>query len=241
MATTLSTTASGHSSAPSRVRAAAAGMRDMLPLLAGIAPFGMVIGVTGSEHGLSPLVTLSSGLFVYSGSAQLAALELIAGGATPVVVLATVLAVNARLLLYSAAIGPQWRGTRPAGRALSAYLLVDPSFVVGMRGYDRPRPYPGNAHYLGGAVLLWVTWQSAIATGMTVGSLVPESVDLAFVVPLYLVAQLVPRAKDGAARTAVAVGAATAAATTTLPLHLGLPVAIVAGIAAGHIYKEHTR
>jgi predicted branched-subunit amino acid permease len=240
MATTLDATSPGRPPEPSPVRAAAAGMRDMLPLLAGIAPFGMAVGVTGSERGLSPWTT-GSGLFLYSGSSQLVALELVAGGAAPVVVLVTVLAVNARLLLYGAAMGSQLRGARLARRALAAYLLVDPSFAVGMRGYAKPAPYPGTAHYLGGAVVLWVTWQAAIVAGLTVGSLAPSSVDLAFVVPLYLVAQLVPRVKDRAVGAAVAVSATTAAAGTALPLHLGLPLAIVAGIAVGLMREETAR
>jgi predicted branched-subunit amino acid permease len=241
MATTLDTTSPGRPPESSPVRAAAAGIRDMLPLLAGIAPFGMAVGVTGSERGLSPWATVGSGLFLYSGSSQLVALELVAGGAAPVVVLVTVLAVNARLLLYGAAMGSQLRGVGPARRALAAYLLVDPSFVVGMRGYARPAPYPGTAHYLGGAILLWVTWQAAIVAGLTVGSLAPASIDLAFVVPLYLVAQLVPRVQDRAVGAAVAVSATTAAGGTALPLHLGLPLAIVAGIAVGLMRKGTAR
>src|SRR6476646_7537981 len=49
------------------------GVGAMVPLLLGVAPFGLVIGVTVAELGLPRLAGWSLGWLVYAGSAQLAA------------------------------------------------------------------------------------------------------------------------------------------------------------------------
>jgi len=214
----------------------------MAPLLLGIAPFGMVIGVTVADRDIPAAAGLSTGLLIYAGSAQLAAIELLAGGAAPVVLVATVLAVNARLLLYSSAMAAHWRGTSRAWRIVAAYLLVDPSFGVGVDGYQKHgRTLAGHAHYLGGACLLWIVWQLAIVAGMTLGTAVPESLGLDFVVPLYLVAMVVPKATTRPVRVAAVVGALAAFAGNALPFHLGPAAGILAGVAVGLWLGRKTR
>jgi predicted branched-subunit amino acid permease len=115
------------------------GVRAMLPMLLGVAPFGLVIGVTVAELGLPHLAGWSLGWLVYAGSAQLAAVGLLAGSASGLVVVASVAVINLRLALYSAAMAPHWRGTSTAWRLVAAYLLVDPSFAIGTRSYDGSR------------------------------------------------------------------------------------------------------
>jgi predicted branched-subunit amino acid permease len=226
----------------SQRRAFGAGARAMAPLLVGIAPFGMVIGVTVAGSGVPAVAGLSTGWLIYAGSAQLAAIQLLAAGTAPVVVVATVLAVNARLLLYSGAMAAPWRGTSRTWRAFAAYLLIDPSFGVGMDGYQERGPTrAGHAHYLGAACVLWLTWQLAIVVGLTLGSVVPEALSLEFVVPLYLVAMVVPKATTGPVRIAAVVGAVAAVAGTALPLHLGPAAGIVAGVATGLWFGRRTR
>jgi len=112
-------------------RAVLDGVRAMLPLLLGVAPFGLVIGVTVAELGVPHLAGWSLGWLVYAGSAQLAAVGLLAGSASAGAVVATVAVINLRLAVYSAAMAPHWRGTSKAWRLVAAYLLIDPSFAVG--------------------------------------------------------------------------------------------------------------
>jgi len=218
-----------------------AGMRAMLPNLAGISPLGLAIGAAAAGSGLSA-AGLVAGLLIYSGSAQLAAIDLLGRGASAVLVVGTVLVINARLLLYSSAMAPRWRGTSRRWQLLAAYLLIDPSFVVGAEGYDKRRPASaGHAHYLGAACLLWVTWQLAILAGSTVGSVVPAGLHVDFLVSLYLVALLMPKLTSRPARAGALVGAVAAAAGSLLPVHVGPAAGIVAGLAVALSYKEKSR
>ena len=157
-----------------RVRDLLAGARAMAPWLVGIVPYGLVIGVSAARADIPTAAGWLTAPLVYSGSAQVATIELLDAGAAPLVVVATALVINLRLVLYSATMAQHWQGTPRWWRALAAYLLVDPSVAVGVDGYrhatDRRR---GHLHYIGGAALLWVVWLVAIGIGATAGTHLP--------------------------------------------------------------------
>lgn len=212
----------------------AAGARAMLPWLLGIAPFGLVIGVSAARAGLPTLAGWLTGPVIYAGSAQIATIQMLDAGAAPLAVVATALVINLRLFLYSAAMAPHWRGTPLWWRLVAAYPLVDPSFAVGIERYERPGDRRGgHAHYLGGALLLWVTWLVSIGVGATAGARLPGWLHLEFLIPLYLVGQIVPKLARPAARRAALTAAAVGALALAVPLHLGIALAIAAGVVAG--------
>ncbi|GAA0932063.1 AzlC family ABC transporter permease [Virgisporangium ochraceum] len=211
---------------------AAAGARAMLPLLLGVMPLGLVVGVALAPSGVP--TTVASTVLIYSGSAQLAAADLVGAGAPVAMVVLTVLLMNARLAMYSAATARHWRHLPLWRQALFAALLVDPSFVVGVEGYERRR---GHAYYLGGAVVLWCGWQTAVVVGVVAGAVVPESVGLDFMATLYLVALVATKLGDAVTRVCVAASAAAAVAATFLPFHVGAVLGIVAGVAAASLYR----
>ena len=224
--------------AGSRVRDLIGGARAMVPWLMGVAPYGLVIGVSASRADMSTFAGWLTGLFIYSGSAQVASIELLDAGAAPLVVVGAVLAVNLRLVLYSAAMAPHWQGTPRWWRALAAYLLVDPSLAVGVDGYEGAAgSRRGHRHYIGGAVALWITWLVAISVGVTLGARLPSSLRLEFVIPLFLVGEVVPRLTDRSSRRAVTVAVAVSLLAMAAPLRLGPILAMGAGIAVG----LHTR
>lgn len=210
------------------------GARAMAPWLAGVTPFGLVIGVAAAQAEFPAAAGWLTGPLIYGGSAQIAAIQMLDAGATAAAVVVTVVVINLRLILYSAAISRYWRGTPLWWRLLGAYLLVDPSFVVGNDRYattaDRRA---GHAHYLGGAAVLWVGWLLALGIGASAGARVPESLHLELLVPLYLLGEIVPKLRDVAGRRAVLTSAALALICLKVPLHLGIVVAIVAGLAVG--------
>lgn len=212
----------------------AGGARTMLPWLAGIVPFGLVIGVSAAQADIATFAGWLTGPLIYGGSAQIATIEMLGAGAAPAVVLLTVLVINLRLVLYSGAMAAYWRGTPRWWRALAAYLLVDPSFVVGNDRYQRGGDLAGgHVHYMGGAVVLWVAWLLAIGAGATLGAQLPPALHLEFVIPLYLIGEISRRLSDSAARWAALTAAAVAVLAFAMPFHLGVLLAIVAGLAAG--------
>lgn len=223
-----------------------AGVRAMTPWLAGVAPFGLVIGVSAAHTDIPTGAGWLTGPTIYAGSAQVAAIQMLGAGAAPVAVIMTVIVINLRLVIYSAAMAPYWRGMPLWWRLLGGYLLVDPSFVVGIQRYGRGRdarpPEPArpdrrgaHAYYLGGAMALWVAWIASITLGATAGGRLPASLHLELVVPLFLLGECVPKLRQQTTRRTVLAAAVVAAVTLAVPMHLGIMLAILAGVAAGSI------
>ena len=219
--------------------AALGGARAMLPWLAGVVPFGLTVGVTIAESAVDPLAGWATGPLVYAGSAQLAAIELLDGGASMAVVVITILVINARLLVYSGSMAPWWTGSGRGFRALAAYLLIDPSYAVGTDGYrTHATRREAHAHYLGCGVTLWMAWQAAIGIGILAGGAVPDMSLLSLVVPYYLVAEVIRSTDSRPAGAAAAVGAVIAIAANGVPMHAGAVIAIAAGVAAAGLVEE---
>lgn len=208
----------------------AAGARTMAPWLAGVVPFGLVIGVSAAHADVPVVAGWLTGPLIYAGSSQLATIGMLGAGAAPVAVVAVALVTNVRLIFYSAAMARYWRGTPWWWRLVAGYLLADPSVAVGLDGYRRLGRDRGHAHYLGGAVLLWVFWLAAIGAGSTVGAGLPAWLHLEFVIPLYLVGQAISRLADPALRRAVFAAAVVALLALPAPLQLGIALAIAAGL-----------
>ena len=75
------------------------------PLAPGVAVYALVFGALAGERGLSWLQAVLMSTFVYSGSAQLAALQVWSTQSQAVLALVvTVLAINARYVLYGASM-----------------------------------------------------------------------------------------------------------------------------------------
>jgi len=211
----------------------AAGARAMTPWLAGIVPFGLAIGFSAAQADIPTLAGWLTGPLIFAGSAQAAAIGMLDAGAAPAVVVAAALIINMRLIFYSAAMARHWRGTPWWWRLVAAYLLIDPSFAVGLDGYGRLGRDRAHAYYLGGAALLWVSWLAAIGAGAMAGAVLPAWLHLEFVMPLFLIGEAVPKLARPAQRRAIFAAAGVALLALSAPLQLGIALAIVAGIAAG--------
>jgi len=211
----------------------AAGARAMTPWLAGIVPFGLAIGFSAAQAGIPILAGWLTGPLIYAGSAQVAAIGMLGAGAAPTVVVAAALIINIRLIFYSAAMARHWCGTPWWWRLVAAYLLIDPSFAVGLDGYGRLSRDRAHAYYFGGAALLWVSWLAAIGAGATACAVLPAWLHLEFVMPLFLIGEVVPKLAQPVQRRAILAAAAVALLALSAPLQLGIALAIAAGIAAG--------
>ena len=86
------------------------GFRDGAPFILVIVPFSMLFGVLATEAGLSIFETLSFSVVVIAGAAQFTALQLMGEDAPTLVVLASALAVNLRMAMYSASLSPHIGG-----------------------------------------------------------------------------------------------------------------------------------
>ncbi len=213
----------------------------MTPWLMGIVPLGFVIGISAARADMPIFAGWLTGPLIFSGSAQAATIQLLDAHAAPLVAILGGLALNLRLVLYSATMARHWHSRPRWSKAFAAYTLVDPSVSVAAEGYDRGDAEYGHLHYVGGAATLWVGWLAAITLGATFGAVLPPGLRLEFVIPLYLLGQVVPRVSDAAATRAVAIAIVLAAAATGVPMHLSVLIAIAGGTLGALASGERSR
>lgn len=215
-------------------RAFLEGLRDVLPILLGIAPFGLITGVSAVGAGMHPFDIVLMSALVFAGAAQLAAISLIATGAAAWAVVLTVAMVNLRHLMYGLALSPWLRGYGVLSRALVSFLMVDQAFALAIVKYPRADDgFPRAAYFLGNGVTAWVAWVATTAAGAVLGAQLPPEWQLDFAVPLIFLALLVPAVTTRPLLVAAAVAGALAVVLAPLPYNLGLIVGVLAGIAAG--------
>ncbi len=213
-----------------------AGVRAELPILLGVAPFGMIYGVLALGAGLPSSVAMGMSSVVFAGSAQFLGAQLIAHAAPIPVILLSTLVINLRHVLYSASVAPYMRRLGPLWKLLLAYLLTDEAYAVSILRYRRsehpPSPFP-HWFFLGAGLTLWTGWQLSTAAGIVVGAQVPASWSLDFTLALTFIALVVPALRDRADVAAAVSAGAIALAGAGLPYKLGLVLAALTGVAVG--------
>jgi predicted branched-subunit amino acid permease len=218
----------------------ARGAREMVGVSLGIGAWGLVTGVAMSNSGMGlPLAVLMS-LLVFAGSAQLATLPLIAGGAPLWVVWATAACVNLRFVIFSAGWRPYF-GRLPLGQRLRlGYFCADLNYVMFMRRFPEPQPAPEQLPYFwGGVACNWFAWQVPSMLGIFLAHRVPTHWGLGFAGTLALLGLMYSLLADRSAWVAAAVAACAAVAAYALPLKLNILVAIAAAVAVG-LLIDHT-
>jgi 4-azaleucine resistance transporter AzlC len=197
-------------------------------------PFGLIAGAASTSAGMDPWLALGMSLIVYAGASQLAAIALMAQHAPMAIVVLTVLVVNLRMVMYSAALAAHFRESPPVRKWLVSYLLTDHGFALMLAKFKPGSHAPfRDMYYLGAAGVMWLSWQIMVAIGIFAGTLVPANLSLDFAIPLVFLALLMPALQSRAHWSAAAVAAVAVVFTTAMPLKLGLITAALAGVILG--------
>jgi predicted branched-subunit amino acid permease len=215
-------------------------VRDLAPVVLGLAPFAMLIGVTAVRSGVGGGTAVLSSALLYGGSGQLTAITLLGGGAGAGAVLAAVTLVNARFLLYAAALEPHFRDQPRWFRWAAAHFVVDPTYAMVSRRGDLSDPDRFRRYWLTAGGLLAIAWVGLTVLGVVLAPVLPVSSALDVAAPAMFLAMLVPQLRAGArsGRVAAAVAAATAALASSLPSGLGLLCGIAAGVLAATLTER---
>jgi 4-azaleucine resistance transporter AzlC len=213
------------------------GARDQLPLLLGVAPFGMIFGALALTAGIPPLEAQGFSLFVFAGSAQFIAAGLIADSVPPVIIVLTIMVVNLRHMLYSATFSSYFQHLPARWKAALAWLLTDEAFVVASIRYQRSDTFLAHWYTLGTGLTLWLAWQLSTAIGIFLGTHIPAHWSLDFALPLTFLALISPTLSDRPAWAAALSAGILAVVLAGLPYKLGLLLAASLGIAVGIIIE----
>jgi predicted branched-subunit amino acid permease len=212
-----------------------AGIRDLGPVLISIFPIGVVLAIAAVDTGFTAAQAVWLAVGVYTGLAQAAMLELLNDGAPVVVVVATGILVNLRLVMYSASLAPYFRERSLGVRAAAGFFNLDAVYALAVARFAGDGPENHLAYYLGAGISAWIVWVAGTVAGLAFGDFVPEGLNIRFAIPLVFIALLVPVLKDRPSVAAAAAAGVVGVLAAGLPFDLGLIVGTVAGIAVGTV------
>jgi 4-azaleucine resistance transporter AzlC len=144
-------------------RGMVAGVKLLAPLAIFVVPFGLAFGLAATERGMDPATAIIMSAVVFGGASQFAALDLWTHPLPWAAILITTGIVNARHLLYGAAIYP-WIGRLPPSKRYPGLaVMTDLAWTATMQAIAKGERDAGVL--LGGGLLLWVVWVLATAAG----------------------------------------------------------------------------
>ncbi|MBL8155574.1 MAG: AzlC family ABC transporter permease [Anaerolineae bacterium] len=222
--------------APTRRSEFWAGARSMIPLLIGAVPFGFIFGVTAINSGISPLGAMGMSLFVFAGSSQFVAAQLVAQGAGLALIILTTAIVNIRHALYSATLAPHMKHLSQRWLLPLGFWLTDETFVMVVTRYNRDDASPYKHWYhLGSAVSLYVNWQLSTLIGLIAGQQIPDlrRLGLDFALVVTFIGMVVPQLRQRPMLMAATVAGISAVLLHGLPNQAWLIVSTLLGVAAG--------
>ena len=167
------------------------GFFDLAPHLLSVIPFGIIFGAIGIELGFSPLFTYATSLIIFGGASQIVLLQLFSGGASSLVIISSVGAVNSRHLLYGAVVSEHLSDLKLIWKIIISYFLIDQAFAISNEYLKKNKENNRYFHLVGGGATCWVIWQSTTFLGIILGAAIPEKLGLSFAVPLTFLALLV--------------------------------------------------
>jgi predicted branched-subunit amino acid permease len=201
----------------------------------GIAAWGMVLGMAMMKSGLTVWQSLGMTLLVFGGSAQLAALPLMAVNAPVSVVFLTAVVVNLRFLIFGAAIGPHFGHLPWYQRIWYGYFCADITMAFFPQRFPpstKGRPEGKVGFFSGIGYSNWWSWQIGSVAGILLARQIPESWGIGFAGTLALLTITIPLIINSAALAGVIVASVVAVAAVGLPYRLGLLAAVAAGMVA---------
>ena len=209
------------------------GRKASAPTVPGIFAWSVVTGMAMITTGLTTWQALGMTFIVFAGTAQLAALPLIAVAAPVWLIFATAVVVNLRFVIFAAGVGQHFAHLPWYRRLYYGYLNGD----VTMAYFPHRFPY-STVHepagkvgfYTGVSYQNWVVWQAGAVVGILAAGQIPESWNIAFAGTLALLGLLIPLVNSRPGVAGVAAASILAVVLHALPYRLGLLIAVIAGV-----------
>jgi predicted branched-subunit amino acid permease len=228
-----------------RTREFLRGVAAELPMMLGVIPFGLILGVTVNAAGMPPIPAQATSSVIFAGSSQIIFARLFGEGAPLFTIVLTAAIINLRHVLYSASIAPFLKPFSRGWKFLLAYLLTDEAYAVSVahlttlkdRGHESLVRLHKQWYVFGAGLTLWLGWQISTAIGIFAGGQIPESWSLDFSLPLTFIAIVVPALRDRAGIVVAIFAGVASVALFTMPLKLGLVTTTLLGIVIGMLVE----
>ncbi len=201
------------------------GARAGLPYAGASAVLAQSFGVVATDVGVPAVAAVVMSAVVFAGSAQFAAIGILAAGGGIGAATAAAALMNSRFVPMGFALGPSLQGSR-LRRTLEGQAVVDSSWAMAANGdgsFDR-------LYLFGHTGVQYVGWVLGTALGVVVPALDARALGLDAVFPAFFLTILAGELRGGG-RTGVALTGAAVALALVPVAPPGVPV-LVASLAA---------
>lgn len=142
-----------------------------IPVMAGYISLGIAFGLLLQSIGYGPVWALLMSLFIYAGSAQFLAVELLAAGASLTQVALLTFLLNFRHLFYGLSMINKYRGTG-IRKLYLIFGLTDETYAL-LTGYRTPEGLSEKDYYLAVTLMNQIYWIVGCVLGSVAGSIIP--------------------------------------------------------------------
>lgn len=167
---------------------------DTIPVMTGYVVLGMGFGIILKTKGFGVLWALAMSIFIYAGSMQFVAIDLMTGGASLAVTALTTLMVNARHLFYGISMVDRYKGAGKK-KPYMIYALTDETYSLVCGEDSQPVQTPSETgpeaedekvrrhrYYFTVSLMDQIYWVSGSVCGSLLGAVIPfntEGIDFA--------------------------------------------------------------
>jgi 4-azaleucine resistance transporter AzlC len=204
---------------------------DGLGIIVSAVGFGFVYGLAArTQAGFSPIDVMAMSVFVFAGAAQFAAIGYVVGGVPWLLIGVLTGLLNARHVLYSAALAPWFRGRPFAERAVAAHVLTDEAFALSAAHFRRLGRFDAYGYWFAAIVVTFIPWFFATLAGALLGESIvdPERLGIDVIFPAAMIGLAVGLITGRRELVAAIVGA-------TVGVGVSLVLSPTVGIIAGGV------
>jgi 4-azaleucine resistance transporter AzlC len=149
-------------------------LQDSLGIMVSAGGFGLVYGLSARAAGFSPLEAGAMSVLVFAGASQFVAVGYVLGGFSWLAIVLLTAFLNARHLLYAAALAPYLTEQPRWLRAVMAHLLTDEAFALAIAHFRRIGRADVRGYWIGAIVSTLIPWNVATLVGVTIGGSIPD-------------------------------------------------------------------
>ena len=142
-----------------------------IPVMAGYISLGIAFGLLLQSIGYGPIWAFLMSLFIYAGSAQFLAVELLAAGATLTHIALLTFLLNFRHLFYGLSMIEKYRGTG-IGKIYLIFGLTDETYAL-LTGYKTPEGLSDKSYFFAVTLMNHLYWIFGSVIGYVAGSIIP--------------------------------------------------------------------
>ncbi|HHU01934.1 MAG TPA: AzlC family ABC transporter permease [Christensenellaceae bacterium] len=170
------------------------GIKTSLPVCIGMVSVGISFGLSARHAGLSVVQATLMSMIVVAGSSQFFAVEMIAKGASPLIIIVGTFFINLRHLVMSTYIMNRLKDESFIKKLILSYVICDESFTL----FSLSKKQEDYASFLGGMnLMLYTSWSLGTLAGALLMNVVSSKFADALGIAIYaaFISMLMPSLK----------------------------------------------